>query len=102
LSKPDPDDIVYPKVNRVELKQSVMPEYLRSDRAFTGAPKTDILSNFMYKIPPIGTTSQSQLMTNNNPSPIKSESLLYSPFTHANDSRLSKISSVQKLPLKNL
>lgn len=58
-------------------------------------PSTNLLSEFMYKVPK---AVYSPSKEPRKPSPAKSESLLYSPFTAGgdNESRFSRMSSAKK------
>lgn len=61
------------------------------------AGRTDMLSEFMYKLPNTVFSPPQDEINQRKQSPAKSESLLYSPFTGGdNESRFSRLSSVKK------
>jgi len=98
-------EIIQPKpvanLSQIEARRSVTPSdpvYRREVRRESKSqPRTDLLSDFMYKVPNVmfSPSKVDKKMT----SPTKSESLLYSPFSAGGidtDARVSRPSSLKK------
>ena len=98
-------EIIQPKpvanLSQIEARRSATPSdpvYRREVRRESKSqPRTDLLSDFMYKVPNVmfSPSKVDKKMT----SPTKSESLLYSPFSAGGidtDARVSRPSSLKK------
>ena len=103
LVKSNPEELIHSKPPTTRLEpRSATPSYIIerereiAPRIISGQPKTDMLSEFMYRVPNVVFSPSKNIR---GVSPAKSESLLYSPFSGGGvdtESRFSRPSSMKK------